>query len=218
MSQQALTFEGRLRKAVRLNYLLYLPPAYDAEPARRWPLIAFLHGRGERGDDLALIKKHGLPRLVEERPDFPFIVVSPQCPLGTYWPHLVDTLEAWLDAVLKQVRADRRRLYLTGLSMGGYGTWFWAMARPDRFAAIAPICGGGDPDYAHVLKDLPIWVFHGAKDTVVRPAESRLMVKALKNAGSAQVRLTIYPDADHDSWTRTYANPELYDWFLAHRR
>jgi predicted peptidase len=101
--------------------------------------------------------------------------------------------------------------------MGGYGTWSLATEYPERFAAIAPICGGGDPKKAHLLKDMPVWVFHGAKDTVVPPERSEEMVNALKEAGG-NVQYTVYPEADHDSWTETYNNPKLYEWFLKHKR
>jgi predicted peptidase len=120
-----------------------------------------------------------------------------------------------LDEVIAEYRIDEQRIYLTGLSMGGFGTWRLAMAYPDRFAALAPVCGGGDPDQAHLVAHLPTWVFHGAKDDVVSIENSKKMVAALKKAG-CDVKFTIYPDAGHDSWTETYNNPELYDWFLDH--
>lgn len=217
MAQQAKNFEKRITKKVHLDYLLHLPKGYQAGSKHKWPLILFLHGRGERGDDLEVIKKHGLPRLLDDQPDFPFVVISPQCPIGDFWPHLVDALKALLDMALDEYDVDRKRVYLTGLSMGGYGTWHLAASHPDYFAAIAPICGGGDPANACALKDVPIWAFHGAKDRIVLPRESRMMVKAVRACGG-DVKLTIYPEADHDSWTPTYANPELYDWFLQHSR
>jgi predicted peptidase len=216
MAQQAQLLEKKISKTVRLDYLLHLPSGYDADTKKRWPLILFLHGMGERGSDVNLVKKHGLAKILDEKPDFPFVVLSPQCPLGTFWTHELDALNALLDEALKLYVVDKKRVYLTGLSMGGYGTWFLALSRPERFAAVAPICGGGDPDQACRLRDVPVWVFHGSKDTIVRPAESRLMVKALKNCGG-NVRLTMYPGVGHDSWTQTYDNPELYTWFLQHR-
>ena len=145
---------------------------------------------------------------------FPFILVSPQSP-GRGWNP--DTLSALLDDVEKNYRVDKNREYLTGLSMGGYGTWALAAAQPHRFAAVAPICGGGNPKDAEKLKALPIWVFHGAKDPTVPLARSQEMVDALKSAGS-EVKFTIYPDAVHDSWTETYDNPEFYTWLLSHTK
>ena len=113
--------------------------------------------------------------------------------------------------------ALRLRIYVTGLSMGGYGTWDLATRYPNRFAAIAPICGGGEPARACTVKHLPVWAFHGAKDEVVPLEQSQAMIDALA-ACDGNARLTVYPDADHDAWTQTYDNPELYDWFLSHRR
>jgi len=205
--------EKRSEKAM-LNYLLYLPPGYD-KADKPFPLILFLHGAGERGDDLAQVKKHGPPKIVARKKDFPFIVVSPQAPARGGWR--TDRLLALLDDVEKQYKVDKDRVYLTGLSMGGYGTWRLAAEAPERFAAIAPICGGGDPKTAEKLKGLPIWVFHGAKDRAVPLKRSEDMVAALKKAGH-EVKFTVYPDAGHDSWTATYDNPELYKWFLEHKR
>ncbi len=127
------------------------------------------------------------------------------------------SLAALLDDVCRRYAVDEGRLYVTGLSMGGYGTWSLAARQPDRFAAIAPICGGGDPQAAAGFAQVPAWVFHGAKDNVVPLERSEEMVQALRDAG-AEVRFTVYPDADHDSWTETYANPELYEWLLSHDR
>lgn len=214
--QQSLSFERSVTKTVGLRYLLHLPPDY--RDGGRWPLILFLHGMGERGDDLERIKVHGIPRVADEQPELlaRFVAVSPQCPLGTYWTHEQDALHALLDHALREYAVDPDRIYLTGLSMGGFGTWFLGASRPERFAAMAPICGGGDPPGVTPLKDMPIWVFHGGKDRVVPPSASRQMVRALRAMGG-NVKLTIYPEAAHDSWTETYNHPELYDWFLQHR-
>ncbi len=195
------------------NYLLFLPKGYEAQ--EKWPMILFLHGAGERGSDLEYVKRHGVSRIVEEQEDFPFIVASPQCPRGQYWS--VPLLSALLDEVIDTYRVDPDRVYLTGISMGGYGTWHLAAAQPHQFAAIAPICGGGNPVEACNLKDLTVWAFHGARDTVVPLSESEEMVEALKACGG-NVKFTVYPEADHDSWTQTYNNPVLYDWFLQHRK
>jgi predicted peptidase len=222
MSQQAYTLETQIVKSVRLNYLLFLPKDYGKNPQKRWPLILFLHGAGERGDDLELVKLHGIPKVVEQREDFPFIAVSPQCPVDSWWSAHIEELDALLNEVVASYAVDTDRLYLTGLSMGGYGTWHLAATYPQRFAALTPICGGGPwfagfPEKVSVLKDVPIWVFHGAQDDVVSLEESERMVDALRACGSS-VRFTVYPDADHDSWTETYDNPELYEWFLQHTR
>jgi predicted peptidase len=124
-------------------------------------------------------------------------------------------LNSLLDDLVSRYRIDKQRIYVTGLSLGGFGTWSLAAAYPDRFAAIAPICGGGNPEDAASIAHLPVWVFHGAKDKVVSIEKSEEMVAALKKVGS-DVKFTVYPDAGHNSWTATYENPELYEWFLEH--
>jgi predicted peptidase len=212
--QQGKHFEKEITVTVKMDYLLYLPEGYEKE-GKAWPLLLFLHGAGESGHDLNKVKVHGPPKLVEAGKKFPMIIVSPQAPrMG--WD--VPTLNALLDDVMATHKVDKDRIYVTGLSMGGFGTWALAAAYPDKFAALAPICGGGDPHDAAKLKHLPIWVFHGAKDKVVQPSRSESMVKALKNQGAEQVQFTLYPDADHDSWTKTYDNPEVWEWLLKQKR
>lgn len=215
--QHGHTFEAEIVKKVSLDYLLFLPKDYGVETQKEWPLILFLHGAGERGDDLELVKVHGIPKIVEQKEDFPFIAVSPQCPEFSWWTHEVEALNALLDKIVETYAVDEDRIYLTGLSMGGFGSWELAMKYPDRFAAIAPICGGGEPEKVCVLKEVPVWVFHGAKDETVPLKRSKEMVEALK-ACDGNVKFTVYPDAGHDSWTETYDNPELYKWFLKHTR
>jgi predicted peptidase len=210
---QRKTFEAQITITVKLNYLVYLPKGYDTAD-KDWPLILFLHGAGGSGDDLAKVRREGLARVAERKDDVPFIVVAPQSP-GRGWNP--EALDALLDEVVAEYRVDEDRIYLTGLSMGGFGTWALAAVHPERFAAIAPICGGGDPKQAERLKGLPTWVFHGAKDPTVPLARSEEMVKAVKEAGG-DVQFTVYPEAGHDAWTETYNNPELYEWFLRHRR
>ena len=213
--QQEKSFEREVTIKVSLKYLLYLPEGYDDDKDKQWPLVLFLHGAGESGDNLQKVTVHGPPALVKSGKDFPFILVSPQSP-GRGWNP--DTLNGLLDDVSDHYRVDPNRVYLTGLSMGGYGTWSLAAAHPDRFAAIAPICGGGNPDDAQKLKDIPIWVFHGAKDNTVPLGRSTAMVEALKAADAREVKFTVYPDAGHDSWTETYNNPEFFTWLLSHTR
>lgn len=200
---------------IRLQYLLYLPEDYTKDSQKKWPLILFLHGAGERGSDLNKVKIHGPPKIVQGKRDFPFIVVSPQCPEGSWWES--SSLKVLLDEIEAKYRVDPDRVYLTGLSMGGFGTWELATRYPDRFAAIAPICGGGKPLLAGALKGVSVWVFHGDADPVVPVQNSDDMVEALKQVG-ADVKYTRYPGVQHDSWTATYNNPELYKWFLSHRR
>ena len=211
--EQEKHFEARITVTAKMEYLLFLPKGYD-QSNKRWPLMLFLHGAGESGTNLAKVKTHGPPKIVESKPDFPFILVSPQSPRGG-WNN--DTLNALLDNVIRKYHVDKRRVYLTGLSMGGFGTWSLAAANPKRFAAIAPICGGGNTADAKKLATLPIWVFHGAKDPTVPVQRSREMVEAIKAAGG-DIKYTEYPEAGHDSWTETYDNPALYEWLLAQKR
>ena len=212
--QKKLEFQTRVSRKISLNFLLYLPKDYKSADGKLWPLMLFLHGAGERGADLTLVTKHGLPKLVAQKKEFPFIIVSPQCPLEQTWND--ETLLALLDHVIARFKVDAHRVYLTGLSMGGYGTWSLGVKYPEKFAAIIPVCGGGsagdillaNQTKLRALQTLAIWAFHGAKDNVVPPAESKVMVAALKKAGCKEVKLTVYPDTGHDSHTKTYNNPE----------
>lgn len=225
--QTARHFSAKQTQIFSADYLLYLPDGYDTNSGKRWPLIFFLHGAGERGTNIWLVAKHGPPKMDTTATNFPFIVVSPQCPDGEMWSD--DLLLALLDNVEKNYAVDLHRVYLTGLSMGGFGTWDLALAHPEKFAAVAPVSGGGetlpitlakfyDPTKLALLKTLPVWAFHGGQDPVVNVENSELMVKSLKDAGCTNVQLTIYPEAKHDAWTQTYANPELYRWFLQYSR
>ncbi len=214
--QHSKTFEKTITKNLSCNYLLFLPETYGQEQ-KSWPLILFLHGAGERGSDIEKVKVHGPPKIVQTRKDFPFIVVSPQCPKGDWWTRKTEVLINLLDEIVAKYDVDTERIYLTGLSMGGYGSWALASDYPDRFAAVAPICGGGSRIMSRTLRDMPIWAFHGAKDSVVPVEESKEVVGAI-NARGGNAKLTIYPDANHDSWTETYDNPELYEWLLKHQR
>lgn len=196
-------------------YLLALPAGYDRNPHQRWPLLIFLHGMGQRGTDLERVHLHGPPRLVDEGRRFPFILISPQCPEDEWWN--LSGIEAFIAAMIAQYHVDPDRVYLTGMSMGGYGVWSLALRHPERYAAIAPICGAGEPKWAARLRNLPVWAFHGAKDHTVPVKDSREMIDAITAAGG-HPRLTIYPEAGHDAWTAAYANDELYTWLLAQRR
>ena len=214
-SQHSKTFEKTISKDLSCNYLLFLPEGYEAQD-KEWPLILFLHGAGERGNDLTKVKVHGPPKIVEKQKDFPFIVVSPQCPEGQWWTDNLDMLINLLDEIIARYNVDKDRVYLTGLSMGGFGSWALAAKYPDRFAAVAPVCGGALQTNAYSLADVPIWVFHGAKDPTVPVFRSQEMYDSITRRGG-DIKITIYPDAYHDSWTQTYENPELYDWFLEHK-
>jgi predicted peptidase len=222
--QKPLKFQRKVTRTLSANYLLYLPRQDDTRSDKRWPLILFLHGAGERGTNIWKVAVHGPPKILRNRSDFPFIVVSPQCPPGERWSN--EVLVNLLDEIISQHAVDTNRIYLTGLSMGGFGTWSLAAEYPHKWAAIAPICGGGDvipvllagKEKRAALQTLGVWAFHGAKDNTVKLAESEKMVEAFKKIGCEDIKLTVYPEAGHDSWTETYNNPELYEWFLKHER
>jgi len=198
-----------------LDYLVYLPSGYEREPSRRWPLVVFLHGMGERGGDIQRLRRTGLPRAVERRGNLAYVLVAPHCPDGTVWqPKLLGRL---LDGVLESQRVDPRRVVLTGLSMGGMGTWRWGMDQPERFAALVPVCGGVAPSGVGALRDMPIWAFHGDADPVVPIDGHRRIVDAAKAAG-ARVRFTVYPGVGHNCWDRAYGDPSLEEWMLLQRR
>jgi predicted peptidase len=208
---------------VTVRYMLFAPRDYQTN-GQPWPLLLFLHGLGECShDDLDRVKIHGPPKLVDSRPDFPFVLVTPQCPppdgglkgIRAAWnpEHLIQLL----DHVSANLNVDTTRVYVTGLSMGGYGTWRIAATYPDRFAAAVPICGGGEPEsMAPALRRVPIWAFHGARDAVVPLSKSQEMVDEVRRLGG-DVRFTVYPDAQHDSWTATYDNQDVFDWLLSQR-
>ncbi len=206
-----------LRQKIGLStpykYKIYLPEGYEADPGKSWPLLVFLHGSGERGDDLKKVAAHGVPLLLESGKKLPFIVVAPQCPLKQWWvPAAVMDL---IGDIRSQYRVDSRRIYLTGLSMGGFGAWTTAARYPGFFAAIAPVCGGALPEATDRLAGTPAWVFHGDADAVVPLRLDDRIVTALKKA-HAPVKYTVYPGVQHDSWTKAYNEPDLYDWFLQH--
>jgi len=195
-------------------YQLFIPRAAASSHNQRWPLMIFLHGSGERGDDIAKVKVHGPPKVADRDPGFPFILIAPLLPAEQDWD--IAKLNAILDNALKTLPVDRSRVYLTGLSRGGHATWKWAAAEPHKFAAVAPVAGRGDPATACALKAKPVWAFHGDRDDVVIPEGSFAMVRAIRACGGSP-RLTIYPDVGHNSWDPAYEDPALYLWLLSHR-
>lgn len=215
--QTARDFTGRIALDVGYRYLLSLPEGYDVDTTKKWPLVVFLHGAGERGADLEVLKKHGPPKLLAAGRKFEAIIASPQCLPKQVWnPH---GIKALTDHIVQTQRVDADRIYLTGLSMGGYGTWETAMEYPHTYAAVVPICGGAGVRWvmAERIKHLPVWIFHGAKDPVVSPDFSKKMHDALTKAGG-NVKMTIYPEASHDSWTATYDDPEMWTWLFEQKR
>ena len=212
----------------QLQYQLSLPHSDDV-PVGGWPLLLFLHGAGERGTQIDLVGFHGPLKHASEFPELRgAVIVAPQCPEDAWWR--ADALKTLVDEVRAAHSIDGDRLYLTGLSMGGYATWGLVSRFPNAFAAAVPICGGGDtqrlwggPPSGFEIDGLlrashvPIRAFHGQDDRVVPMAESQLLIDALQAAGS-DATLTIYPGVGHDSWTETYANGELYTWMFAQER
>lgn len=232
--RRVLTVGGR-----RHAYQVFVPAAAVARPL---PVVLFLHGSGERGDDGEQQIHAGLgPHVRAHAADFPALVVFPQSPAGTSWEGDTATMAlATLDAASAEFDGDPQRTTLTGMSRGGYGTWSLALREPDRFAALVPVCGGITPPgtrpdlddlqvestrsaadpfdaAAQRLRHVPSWLFHGARDDVVPPAQSRHMHAALQRVG-ADVRYTEFPEANHNSWDAAYATPELWSWLFAQRR
>ena len=212
-ANQPQTFEGTV--PVALNYLLTLPEGYDEQPEASFPLVLFLHGFGESGDDLDLVKKHGPPKFAAEGQTLSYLLVAPQNPKGRWWQPI--ELLALLDDIESRYRVDADRVYITGLSMGGYGTWNTAGMAPNRFAAAAPICGGGNGVLTEYVGTLPIWAFHGDADPVVPPMLSQHLVNRINKKGG-NAKLTLYEGVGHDSWTQTYDDPAFWDWLLSQNR
>jgi predicted peptidase len=199
------------------KYVVFVPKAYTGD--KPYPAILFLHGAGETGTDGKKQAEVGLGKAIRAQEDsFPFIAVFPQSQKRNWQANSEDGKRAIaiLDEVEKKYKVDKKKVYLSGLSMGGYGTWSFVAAYPDRWAAIVPICGGGDTKSAEKIKNIPCWCFHGDKDNAVNVEMSRKMIKALKDAGAKEVEYTEYPGVGHNSWDKAYATKELYDWLLKH--
>lgn len=216
-AQQQETVGTVEKYIIEMNYLLNLPEGYNPnDTITKWPMILFLHGGGEVNCDAATLTMYGPPKRIKEGKNLPFIVVSPVSRHYGWWEpkELIGLIR---DDILKKYQVDEERIYMTGLSMGGFGTWNMAAEFPSVFAAIAPVCGGGDPKNDHKYRHMPIWCFHGAKDNVVHIDNSQNIVDAARvyNPG---IKFTVYPEIDHDSWTPAYDTDELYDWFLQHKR
>ncbi len=204
---------------IDFQYLLYLPPGHDdpANADRRWPMIVFLHGIGENGGDPARVTVQGLPDEIERGFDLPFVVISPHNSglFNRLWH--TDSLIALVDDAVVRYRADPDRVYLTGVSLGGYATWVTPTVAPDRFAAVVPVAAWGYPGEVGRMRHIPVWAFHGENDFIVNPDHHRAMVDAL-NAAGGDARWTLVPGRGHGVAKTLYTDPELYDWLLQHRR
>lgn len=204
-----------------LNYLLFLPRVTSSTIKGKYPVIIFLHGIGERGSDLWKVKNEGLPKILDGKNDFPFIVVSPQCPSSTQWYYnggIQQKLDKLIDSILVRYPADENRIYLTGLSMGGIGTLDLAIRYPKRFAAILPIAFRIEDGWDLCrVKEIPFWGFHGEKDNVIPVSKAHAVINILTICGN-EPKFTLYPDLSHDAWTRTYNNQAIYDWLLTKKK
>lgn len=207
--------------AATLNYLMFIPRDTTALVNEKYPLIISLHGIGERGSDLWKVKGEGLPKILDGKNTFPFIVVSPQCPSTTEWYYndgVQQMVNKMIDSVIARYPVDTNRIYLTGLSMGGIGTLDLAIRYPKRFAALIPIAFRIEDGWnLCAIKDIPMWAFHGERDDIIPISKAQAVVNALVVCGGNPL-FTIYPDLYHDSWTRTYNNPDIYTWLLSKKK
>lgn len=197
------------------DYLIYLPKNYDK--SKKYPLILFLHGSGERGDNLELLKLYGIPKILESK-DINAIVVSPQCKRGAVFTSQTHKLKELLEHVQKEYLIDENAISITGLSMGGHGTLQMAADYPEIFSCVAPICAGGMSWRAEVIKDLPIRLYHGEADDVVDVFYSKDYYKKLIKAGAKNAELILYPNVNHNSWDKAYGETDLIDWLIKNRK
>ncbi|MEZ4811199.1 MAG: PHB depolymerase family esterase [Allomuricauda sp.] len=218
-SAQSQLVEDELQTVTRedLRYYLYYPEEYASRPDKEFGLLLFLHGGGESGLELEHVKKNGPPKLLVEGMQFPFLILAPQNPHEKKWWNTQAVVQL-LDSIIETNRVDKSRIYLTGLSRGGSAAWQLATQYPEKFAAMAVVCGMAPLPYAHWIdKEMPIWVFHGDKDEVIDVGESDAMVKKLKQM-NYNVRYTRYKDVGHNAWDRAYTTDSLYTWFAKQRR
>lgn len=221
MNQEA-SFQAtaKINKEIKLPYILHIPDDYSATDKTPIPLVLFLHGKGERGKDIEKVRNVGLPKISETQ-NLPFIMIAPQCPdsIPRYhnWLCFLDELKVLIEYIVDIYNVDKQRIYITGLSMGGFGTWEMIQQYPNLFAAAIPICGGGSTELIKNAKDIPIWTFHGAKDDVIDIAETERMVDALERI-DGNISFTVYPEDGHNSWEKTYNNPKVYEWLLQQRK
>lgn len=199
-----------------LEYLIYYPKDYKSTSAEKYPLLLFLHGGGQSGSDINKVRQHGIPNLIENGKEFPFIVLAPQNPhLNKYWEEA--PVMALLEKVIKEENVDADRIYLTGYSRGAFGAWSLAMQYHHVFAAIFPVSGAVPASYAIWMEKIPIWIFHGEDDPIISIKESEGIVSKLKELGH-EPRFTRYPNTKHNAWDSAYATTELYEWMLSQKK
>ena len=206
--------QTKISQFEELKYVVKYPDNY--KEGEKFPVLIFLHGAGTRGNDIGKLYTNPFFQLIEAHTDLPFVIIAPLCQENT-WFDVFEKLQLLVKDVLKLSYADNDRIYLMGASMGGYATWQLAMSMPECFAAIVPVCGGGMYWNAGRLANVPVWAFHGGKDTTVLTEESVKMVEAI-NRSKGNAKLTIYPENGHDSWSDTYRNPEVFAWLLKQKR
>lgn len=209
LSAQLVSFESNSDVVGEMNYLFYTP----SNLTEKAPLVVFLHGGGEGGTDIEKVKIHGIPKLISEGREFPFYMIAPQNPYtrGFWDDRAVDKL---VDEIVKNHNIDPARIYLAGMSRGGYGVWRMGINNPDKYAAMISVCAASIPlMYTNRIGDLPVWFFHGEKDNVV-PVEVSINAYEKMKINNQNAKLTLYPDASHDSWTETFLNDEIYEWLL----
>jgi predicted peptidase len=216
-SSQLIEDEKETVTVENLRYYLYYPEEYESEKDKDFGLLLFLHGGGESGDSLATLKSNGPPKLIAEGKQFPFLILAPQNPYKKKWWNTRAVMQL-LDTVIENNRVDRKRIYLTGLSRGGAAAWELAVQYPEKFAAMAVVCGMTPIPYASwINRSMPIWVFHGTEDKSVPYSESEEMVKKLKAMGY-NVKFTSYEGVGHNSWVKAYTTEGLYEWFTGHEK
>lgn len=206
----------------RLGCLVQVPRAFADSMRKRWPLVLFLHGGAERGNDLTRVERQGLPRIARGRRDLPFVLLSPQCPRGTTWADHLPALEGLVEEVVSSWRVDSRRIHLTGISMGGAGAWLLGARCPARFASVVPLCAPvppvpGWPARAKRLTGVTVRSFHGLRDRAV-PVEDALTLAAVLSRAGGNVRLSVDREAGHEIWDRIYGDPAVHPWFASRGR
>lgn len=200
---------------------IQLPDGYGANPAKPWPAVLFLHGRDELGKEYDVLPDGGLRNFIAIN-SIPLVVIEPQCPADSEWVFQLDALAAFLGRMVKEYALDLDRIYLSGLSMGGFGAWHLGIRHPGLFAAVAPISGGtypflGYPEAVSALRDVPVWAFHGKDDDILPLSLTKVLVDELTKVGG-KVRHTYYDNTGHNAWTQAYTDMEFYDWLLGQRR
>jgi predicted peptidase len=217
MEKRVHTMKVPRNHFTHLNYLVQLPRGYEEDTNRFWPMVFYLHGLGEGGYDVEKVLRFGPPKIVAKGKDLPCIVVSPQVPDGYFTFRESNTMLEILEEVTARYRVDKRRVHVTGNSMGAFGAVLLAAREPERFASLVPMCGGVDYVDALRLRDVPIWAFHGEKDPIIPVEESRRLVELVKQIGG-KARLTVYPGVGHNCWDRAYDDPALWDWIFAQEK